>query len=212
MLKRTFILLGVLAAAPASARPIELSAAEARRVEQGEIVTRVEESSEAIKSATSVGRVNHPAHDVYLLMTDFKNYPRIYNALESSRIESEEGSTTLAHYKARVPWPLPGRTVSVSTTLDPQGNAFAWRRTGGNIRTYQGELTAVPAGDRACTVFYSAKVDPGFDWLPSWFVNWGQSYVLPSIIHAIRDTLGKRQGPYWEAGVTRPAFSQEPGR
>ncbi|MNY35615.1 hypothetical protein D3C86_1700350 [compost metagenome] len=141
-------------------------------------------------------------------MTDFKNYPRIYNALESARIDPADSA--LAHYQARVPWPLPGRTVSVATTLEPQSYAFAWRRVGGNIRAYQGELSAVPVGDRACTVFYTAKVDPGFDWLPSWFVNWGQSHVLPSIIQAVRDTLGKRQGPYWEAGVARPAFSQEP--
>lgn len=207
MLKQSVAIIAILLAKPAFAGPITLTPSEERRIDTGEIVTRIEESDEAVKTVTSVGRVRHPARDVYLLMTDFKNYPRIYNALESAQIESE----ALAHYRARMPWPLPGRSVSVATSLDPKQNAFSWRRVGGSIKTYQGELTAVPAGDRACTVFYSAKVDPGFEWLPSWFVTWGQSYVLPSIIHAIRDTLGKHQGPYWETGVTRPSFTQEPG-
>ncbi len=188
----------------------DLSAKQLRKIEKGEILTRVEETAESVKTVTSIGSVRHPAHDVYLLMTDFKNYARIYNSIEKAEVEPGGGRVILANYEVKVPWPLEGRTVSTRTWIDPERNAFRWERVKGSLREYAGELVAVPMGAGRCIVFYSAKVDPGYDWLPSWFVTWGQTYVLPSIIRAIRDTLGKRTGPYWEADVARPAFSREP--
>ncbi|MBM3267558.1 MAG: SRPBCC family protein [Candidatus Sericytochromatia bacterium] len=204
-------LLVAIAAPPAWAGArVDLSAGQLRRIERNEILTRIEETPEPVKTVTSIGLVRHPARDVYLLMTDFKNYARIYNSIEKAEVEPGGGRVILSHYKVGVPWPLEARTVTTRTWVDPDRHAFRWERVKGTLREYAGELLAVPVSDGRCIVFYSAKVDPGYDWLPSWFVTWGQTYVLPSIVRAIRDTLGKRVGPYWEAGVVRPAFSQEP--
>lgn len=200
-----------LSAPPAWARPrVELTSSQLARVERGVILTQIEDTPDPVKTVTSIGVVKRPARDVYLLMTDFKNYARIYNSIEKADVESESGRQIVSHYLVKAPWPLEPRTVTTRTWVDPERNAFRWERIKGSLKVYEGELVAVPSGDSRCIVFYSAKVDPGYDWLPSWFVTWGQTYVLPSIIRAIRDTLGKREGPYWASGVRRPAFSVEP--
>jgi uncharacterized membrane protein len=199
----------VTVAQPALAKTWVLSGAQESRVEQGEILTYVEESDEPIRTVTSVGRVNHGAHDVYLVMTDFKNFPRIYNGIRSVSIDDEHGNHVVQSYDIKAPWPLPGRTVTVETTLDPRHYRFSWHSTAGSMKVYDGRVTAVPAGDRACTVYYSAKVDPGYAFVPHWFVTFAQSRVLPSVIQAVRDTLNRHVGPYWAAGVERPAFSEE---
>ncbi len=214
-MKRTLTLLLALAtcltATPAWARPrIDLTSGQLGKVERGEILTRVEDTPDPVKTVTSVGIVKRPARDVYLLMTDFRNYARIYNSIEKADIESDAGKVVIANFLVKAPWPLEPRTVTTRTWIESDRNAFRWERVKGSLKAYEGELVAVPVSGSRCIVFYSAKVDPGYDWLPTWFVTWGQTYVLPSIIRAIRDTLGKREGPYWAGGVNRPVFSIEP--
>ncbi|MBM3274891.1 MAG: SRPBCC family protein [Candidatus Sericytochromatia bacterium] len=203
--------LPLLAVGPAAAKAkTQLTSFELKKVNSGKIVTAVEETTQAVKTVTSVGVVNRPARDVFLLMADFKNYARIYNSIEKADVEPGGSSVVIAHYLVRAPWPLEPRTVTTRTWLAPDRHEFRWERVKGTLKEYEGGLVAVPASGGKCIVYYSAKVDLGYDWLPSWFVTWGQTYVLPSIIHAIRDTLTKREGPYWANGVERPAFSIEP--
>lgn len=188
----------------------QLNHAQLAEVGKGEILTRIEDTSEPVKTVTSVGQVKRPARDVFLLMTDFRNYSRIYNTIEESKVGTIRGDVVVSEYLVKAPWPLDPRTVTTETFLEPERTAFSWRRLRGSLKTYEGELVAVPTNEQRCIVYYSAKVDPGYDWIPNWFVTWGQTYVLPSIIRAIRDTLGRRVGPYWEEGVARPRFSIEP--
>lgn len=185
-----------------------LSAGELRRLEHGDILTRVERSSAAIKTVTSIGKVDDSAADVYRLTTDFRNYGRIYNSIKSVDIASQTPDVVVARFDLAAPWPLPGRDVTTRTRLDPGRFAFRWRRTAGSMRVYDGQMIARPLDADHCVVYYSAKVDPGYAFLPSWFVTWGQGYVLPSIIRAIRDTLHRHEGPYWAPGVVRPDFGE----
>jgi len=204
-------LMSLLLALPAWAgAKVELSSYQLSKIERGEIITRIADTPDPVKTVTSIGRVRRPARDVYLLMTDFRNYARIYNSIEKAQVTLDNGKVVVAHFVVKAPWPLEARDVTTRTWLNPDGTYFRWERSGGSLKAYDGELKAVATGESRCIVFYSAKVDPGYDWLPTWFVTWGQTYVLPSIIRAIRDTLGKRTGPYWEPGVNRPPFSVEP--
>ncbi|MBU6427595.1 MAG: SRPBCC family protein [Cyanobacteria bacterium REEB65] len=187
-----------------------LDASDQRSLADGHILTRCEDSQEAIKTVTSIGRIHHSAFDVFRLMTDFRNYPRIYSSIESVRVESETKDRIVARFRLAVQWPLAPRTVTTVTLLDPGRTAFSWHRKSGTLRQYDGQMVAQPIDATSCLAFYSARVDPGYDWLPDWFVTWGQTYVLPSIIRAIRDTLDRHDGPYWAAGVQRPQFDSTP--
>lgn len=189
-----------------SVAPDVLTGRQLRRLENGDILVRVEPGTSPIKTVTSIGEVDASAADVYRLTTDFKNYARIYDSIDSVHVEPETDQVVEATFCLRTPWPLPWRTVTTLTRLDPDHFAFRWRRTAGSMRIYEGRMQAEPLDDHHCLVFYSARVDPGFGWLPGWFVTWGQGYVLPSIIRAIRQTLTVRTGPYWASGVQRPPF------
>ncbi len=194
------------AAPSAPAGPDGLTGSQIQRLESGDILVRVEPGTSSIKTVTSIGEVAASAADVYLLTTDFKNYARIYDSIASVQVEPQTAREVEATFQLRTPWPLPWRTVTTLTRLDPAHFAFRWRRTAGSMRLYDGRMQADPLDDHHCLVFYSARVDPGFGWLPGWFVTWGQGYVLPSIIRAIRQTLAVRTGPYWASGVQRPPF------
>lgn len=201
-----------LACRPGHAQPLSLTPAQQQQVERGEIVIRFEQGQDDAKTVTSIGRINHPANDVYRLMTDFANFPRIYSGITAARVESQTPTSALAHFSVSAPWPISGRTVTVESTLDPKRHAMAWHRVSGTISRYEGTLAITPDGRDRCTLYYSSKVDPGLAFVPSWLFDWGQEKVLPTIVQAIRDTLGKRQGPYWEPDIRRPTFSKEPAR
>lgn len=197
---------------PVHALPFSLTTAQQQQVERGEIVIRFEVGPDDLKNVTSIGRIDSPAQDVYLLMTDFGNFPRIYSAIAAAQVESQTPTTALAQFWVNAPWPISSRTVLVESTLDPKRHTLTWHRVGGSIQRYEGTLTITPEGKDRCTLYYSAKLDPGVAFMPFWLFNWGQEKVLPTIVKAIRDTLGKRQGPYWQPDISRPAFSKEPTR
>ncbi|MEB3299890.1 MAG: SRPBCC family protein [Candidatus Sericytochromatia bacterium] len=186
----------------------ELSDADIRRVEAGDILTRWEDppGPGLNRKVASAGILPASARDAWALATDFRNYPLIYTGIASARLVVEQPREAVGTYVLSLPWPLPERWVTTRAWLDPDRRYCSWRKEGGTVRTYEGHLQVLPWGGRRSMLLYAARIDPDLSFLPSWFWDWAQERALPSVVAGLRDTLEKPHGPYWRSGVQRPRF------
>lgn len=165
------------------------------RIDRGEIVVRVERTSNPLKSFMAVGLVEASATKVFKAYTDFERYPEIFN-VKDSKVTRKDDFTYNVRAILMVPWPIGERWVTNETRLASSAYSFVYKRAEGSILEYTGSLKVVPKGPNLSQVYYVAKVDPGIPLMPTWLLNRFQEGMLPSSIQAVRDYLKRNQDRY----------------
>ncbi|MEB3205446.1 MAG: SRPBCC family protein [Candidatus Sericytochromatia bacterium] len=184
----------------------ELTYEELRRLEDGEVLTRWEDVQAPNRMVASAGLLPATARDAWALATDFRNYDRIYTGISEARIVSEAPREVVGTYVLKLPWPLPQRWVTTRAVLDAERRVCSWQKESGTVKTYDGRLQMLPWSGRRSVMLYSARIDPDFAFMPTWFWDWAQATALPSVVTGLRDTLTRTDGPYWRAQIRRPDF------
>lgn len=165
----------------------QLSPAEERRVEQGEIVVHAEDMPDPVKRTLIEGLVDAPPAITYRVYTDFGHYREIFQ-IDDSEVLSRQGNTLYGKFVVDFPWPIGERWTDNLTVLSPADRSFTFRRVAGNFRLYQGSLRVLPEGASRSRVIYTAQVDPSLP-VPSWLLNMVQSQIFPSVIGAVRTAV-----------------------
>src|SRR5688572_23813085 len=172
---------------PAAALPagLDLEPAEARRVEQGDVVVQLRETTgSALKNVVCVGYVEAPSASVWRVITDYDHYPRIFPGILKSETRSVKGPVETHYTLLDYPWPLPDKwTLNEITHRPPQH--ISWRRVDGSVKELVGSWRLYPEGDRTLVV-YSVRVDPGLPLVPRWAIQWGTTRVAPNIVKNLR--------------------------
>jgi uncharacterized membrane protein len=176
-------------AAPSSDAIYRLTADEERRVQKGEIIVHVEETSEPIKRTMVTGLIDAPPEVVYPVYTDFESYPELFKTARSSDVLKREGNVLTCKVVMDFPWPLGSRWVSNYTYLDPANTSFTFKKFEGSVRLYEGALKVLPESRSRSRVVYTAKVDPDLP-VPAWLVNMISAHYFPMAIQRVRDRVG----------------------
>ncbi|MEB3237286.1 MAG: SRPBCC family protein [Candidatus Sericytochromatia bacterium] len=184
----------------------ELSPEDLRRLGDGEILTRWEDAAGPNRMVASAGTLPVSPRDAWALATDFRNYDRIYSGISESRVVSEAAREVVGTYTLKLPWPLPQRWVTTRAVLEPERRLCSWQKEAGTVKAYAGHLQMLPWAGRRTLMLYSARIDPDFAFLPTWFWDWAQETALPSVVSGLRDTFARQEGPYWQARIRRPDF------
>jgi ribosome-associated toxin RatA of RatAB toxin-antitoxin module len=155
-----------------------------RRIANGETVTWVEDSGQPLKVCVAIGIIDVPPEKVYRAMTDFVNYPKVFKILSTSRILRQSGQEADVAYTMQPPWPFTERRLTTRTALSPASHSISYRCIDGNVKVYEGQMTASPWGRDKTRFSYRTRVDPGIPLLPAWAITWGTRTSLPG---AVRD-------------------------
>lgn len=158
---------------------------EQKRVEQGDIVVRVERGDVALRHFLVTGLVEASAPKVYRAFSDFDRYSRIFK-IKGSHVTRQDGNVLIVRATLELPWPIGERWVLNETRLEPENYAFSYRRLDGSILEYTGSVRIAPRSARSCQVYYLAKGDLGIPFLPRWLVEWIQESTLPDTIRHVR--------------------------
>ncbi len=177
-------------AAPNSDAIYRISADEERRIQKGEIIVHVEETSEPIKRTLVTGLIDAPPEVVYPIYTDFESYPELFKSARSSQILKRDGDVLTCKVVMDFPWPLGSRWVTNHTYLDPENTSFTFKKFEGSVRLYEGAMRILPEGANRSRVIYTAKVDPALP-VPAWLVNMISANYFPMAIERVRDKVEK---------------------
>lgn len=172
---------------PVQAEPAwtTLSDEEQKRVEEGDIIVRVERGDIPLRHFLVTGLVEAPAAKVYRAFSDFDRYSKVFK-IKESHVTRQDGNLLNVRAIVDLPWPIGERWVLNETKLEPENYAFSYRRIDGSILEYTGSLRIAPRSPRSCQVYYIAKGDLGIPFLPRWLVEWIQASTLPDTIRHVR--------------------------
>ena len=158
---------------------------QARRIANGEVVTWVEDSGQALKTCVAIGLIDAPPDKVYRAMTDYPNYTRVFHILHSVTVLKNDGSDVTCRFTMQPPWPFTERYMTSRNHLDPSRRTLSYRRLDGNIKVYEGQMSAAPWGTNRTKFTYRTRIDPGIPLLPAWAITWGTRTSLPGVVRDV---------------------------
>lgn len=144
---------------------------------------------ERIKRFQVVGVIDAPILKVWQAYTDFGQYDRIFQ-ITGSQVRRQQGNTVYGWFYLALMWPMGPRWTVNETILEPEKWSFTYRRVEGTFKAYDGDLALLALGSNRTRARYSAKIDPDADYLPTWFLDWVQTQMLPTSITRVRDWVG----------------------
>lgn len=131
--------------------------------------------------------IKAPPTRVWDLLTDFPQYPRIFDRLQSCRVVKREGD--LIYTESRLKPHVFVRTQLNHTVNDLRGkpNTLDWELIDGNFRAVHGRWSLAPeeAGQR-CRVIYTLEVDPG-PVIPPFLVSFVLGFVQKEIVASLKE-------------------------
>lgn len=149
----------------------------------------MQRGQERIKRFQVVGLIEAPIAKVWDAYTDFGRYDQIFQ-ITGSQVRRQQGNTVYGWFYLALMWPLGPRWTVNETVLDPEKWTFTYRRVEGTFKAYDGDLALVSVAPARTRVRYSAKIDPDADFLPTWFLDFVQTQMLPTAITRVRDWVG----------------------
>jgi ribosome-associated toxin RatA of RatAB toxin-antitoxin module len=162
-----------------------------RRIANGETVTWVEDSGQPLKVCVAIGIIDVPPEKVYRAMTDFANYPKVFRVLQTAKVLRQTPQEADVAYVLQPPWPLTERRITTRTTLSPATQSISYRAIDGNVKVYEGQMTAAPWGRNKTRFSYRTRVDPGIPMLPAWAITWGTRTSLPNVVRDLANYARK---------------------
>ena len=173
----TLVLALVCPSPPVAAQTMDQN----RRITNGEIVTWVEDTGQALKTCVAIGIIDVAPDKVYRAMTDFANYPKVFKALNTAKVLKNDGHEADVAYTMTPPWPFTERKLTMRTVMNPGARLIKYHVIGGNVTTYEGQMTAALWGNNRTRFTYRTRIDPGLV-LPAAIITWGTQVSLPGVV------------------------------
>ncbi len=150
---------------------------------------QVERGTERAKRFQVVGTIEAPITKVWQAYTDFGKYEQIFQ-ISKAQVRRQQGNTVYGFFYLQLIWPVGPRWTLNETILDPERYSFTYRRIEGTFKAYDGDLALTAVGPEKTRVRYSARIDPDMPLVPTWFLDWVQTNVLPTSITQVRTWVG----------------------
>lgn len=143
----------VTLAAPAAAQPTAFSAAEARRLEAGEVLTRSwREQKTGAGAGWAVGVVAAPPAQVFKVIADVERYKEFTERMVESRVVERRDGRYRFYYRIRMPGPLADHECTTDNVheVDPARQTYArrWTLVSGTFHRNDGAWTVRPWGTK----------------------------------------------------------------
>lgn len=162
------------AAAPAGTTPRQ-SSAKKKHVTRG--VTQIE--------------IDAPTNVVWSVLTDFQQYPQIFNGIQSCRVTKREGGLvfTESYLKPHMFLSEPCQHVVNDLSAAPQ--ALTWHALDGNFKSLDGKWELKPMAGGRCLAVYTLAVDPGA-LVPGPLVGFALHNMQKEIVVALKKSAESR--------------------
>lgn len=194
-LLKALLVLAFLAATPALAEPeeSEFNPAERQAMQQGKLVVRLRNTSAStLKDVVVAGYVEAMPQDVWNVITDYPNYPKIWPRILKSEVRNRQGLLEDHHTVVNYPWPFPNASVVTRIEHAADQRSIRWHRLDGSMKEFAGSWQLFPEG-AGTLLIYKTRVDPGIPLIPHWAIDWANAQVAPDIIEGVRRHLKARR-------------------
>jgi len=182
-----------LALAPCRGRaqPTTFSAADARRLDAGEVLTQFWREQDA-GAGWAVGVVNTSPEKVFRVVADVERYQEFMVRMVRSRVESRSGSSYDFYYKIDMPWPLADYWCVTRNVheLDKSRHVYArrWTLLSGTFRRNEGSWVVRPWSHGRSLLSYAVVLLPKTA-APRRLVRYGTRVALPRSVRQFRERV-----------------------
>lgn len=165
---------------------ISLTGSEDRQIAAGQIVVKVLPTNlSTMRDVIAVGYVEAPVKEVWRVITDYHNYPKIFPNIKKSETRYKKGLVEHHFTELDYPWPLPDKWTLNEIVHEPAKYTARWHRLDGSVKETVGQWRLLAEGKRTLVV-YTVRVDPGLPLVPQWAIEWATTRVAPQIIGNVR--------------------------
>ncbi|HBN10028.1 MAG TPA: hypothetical protein DD435_15765 [Cyanobacteria bacterium UBA8530] len=165
---------------------LSLSPGQVRELEKGEVVVQLLPTFRStMKDVLTVGYVAAPLEEVWRVITDYQNYPRMFPGILKSEVRWKEGDDERHYSLLDYPWPFQDKWTINELHHDRGNRKILFHRIEGTVKELDGSWRLFPEGERTL-VAYSIRLDPGVPFLPAWLLEWGNSRIAPQTIRNLR--------------------------
>jgi ribosome-associated toxin RatA of RatAB toxin-antitoxin module len=194
---RLHVVLAVVASwalAPgARAQPTSFSAADTRRLDAGEVLTRSWRAGDA-GAGWAVGVIGASPEKVFQVIADVARYKEFMYRVVQSRVESRSGGAYYFYYKIDMPWPLADYWCVTRNVHDSDGArrvyARRWTLLSGTFHRNEGSWVVRPWSDGRALLSYSVVLLPKTS-VPTRIVNYSTKVALPRSVRQFRERVEK---------------------
>jgi ribosome-associated toxin RatA of RatAB toxin-antitoxin module len=98
---------------------------------------------------------------VYAILADFERYPEWQGFLRRVTVRERDGDGRAALVDAEADAKVTSLRLELRPAYEPP-RRVAWRSTGGDVKTFDGEFDLQERGPERTAVTFALRVDPGF--------------------------------------------------
>jgi len=129
--------------------------------------------------------INAPVEHVWKVLSDFSNYPLIFERVKSVNITKREGDLVYIESKLKPHMFVNTEVQHTVNDLSGKPGVLKWQLLDGNFKHIDGLWEIKAAGDHACHVSYTLKVDPG-PFIPGKMVSFLLHFVEKEVVVSLK--------------------------
>lgn len=131
------------------------------------------------------------AEEIWVTLTDVKNYPKTMPRNKSAEILQENGNVVRYHAEMNMPWPISDVSYDCDMTLDKPNWFLKFDivpGTGKGVRNFTGSWKLDPISENEVKAEYVLLFEPDRNY-PQWAMNIGLKATLGNIMKKMQDYL-----------------------
>jgi ribosome-associated toxin RatA of RatAB toxin-antitoxin module len=129
--------------------------------------------------------INAPVEHVWKVLSDFSNYPRIFDRVKEVNITKREGDLVYIESKLKPHMFVNTEVQHTVNDLSGKPGVLKWQLLDGNFKHIDGLWEIKSTGERTCHVSYTLKVDPG-PFIPGKMVSFLLHFVEKEVVVSLK--------------------------
>jgi len=129
--------------------------------------------------------IDAPVEHVWKVLSDFSNYPQIFERVKSVNITKREGDLVYIESKLKPHMFVNTEVQHTVNDLSGKPGVLKWQLLDGNFKHIDGLWEIKPTGEHSCHVSYTLKVDPG-PFIPGKMVSFLLHFVEKEVVVSLK--------------------------
>jgi len=129
--------------------------------------------------------INAPVEHVWKVLSDFSNYPLIFDRVKEVNITKRDGDLVYIESKLKPHMFVNTEVQHTVNDLSGKPGVLKWQLLDGNFKHIDGLWEIKPTGERSCHVSYTLKVDPG-PFIPGKMVSFLLHFVEKEVVVSLK--------------------------
>jgi ribosome-associated toxin RatA of RatAB toxin-antitoxin module len=138
--------------------------------------------------------INAPAAHVWQVLSNFSNYPQIFERVQSVSVTKKDGDLVYIESHLKPHFLIRNEVQHTVNDLSGKPDTLRWQLLDGNFKHIDGTWQIKPASDHSCKVAYTLKVDPG-PLIPVKMVSMLLHFVEKEVIASLKTYAEKTYAP-----------------